>query len=943
MNFYSTSCTCRITVWALLLAATGMVQAQTATVQGTVTDSETGQPLAMANVQMVGTTIGAAADGEGQYVVTNLAPGEYTIRVTHAGYRSYEADLQIEAGGTLVHDVALVAGVDLDPIQITAGRRQEKVLDAPASISVVTASELESDVVAPSTIRALRNLTAVDIAQTGVDRHEVVLRGFNNVFSGAAHVLTDYRRAASPSIGVNLHSIMPNLAIDVDRIEVVRGPGSALYGAGVDSGVIHYISKSAFDYPGATVSISGGQQSMFNFQGRLATTLGSRVGVKVTGSYGTAQDFELQGCDPAILEAQMFSQCPDPDDAVQIFVDGIRDTDFRKSGIAGNVDVRLGPSTTLSFNAGTSAASGTVLSGVGTLQADGYRYTFGQVRFSSGRFFMQGYVNSNDSGDSRVYGGDPVVEYSEEFSAQAQYDLQFGSRQSLILGVDLDLIRPDTRYTVLGRNEDSDEIDEYGAYVQSSTEISEKLDLVLALRGDYSNVVDKLQLSPRVGLVVKPNPTSSFRATFNRSFSSPTATTYYLDLVAATLPGNIKVRGRGAANAFTYERNADFLAYGAPTDLVASSLLPGAEGAPVPVGISTETVYALMYSGLVAIPNEVLAQMLADAGLNVPVALIGLLKDGLSPANTVVQGFSPGVLGSLNLSTFSVESGPNDLTDTEPIQQTTSQTFEVGYKGIIGDKVLLAVDAYHASRSNFAGALQTHTPFVLVPGLTQDLVRDIAAGIAANTSLAGALGLFNLTPEQAAQLLVDVAGSALPSASTPIAIVQPRENNPGIGEVPELMLTYPNFGSIKFYGVDLALQVAASRSLTLFGNLSWVSDDYFDHTEVNEESEELSVALNAPALKIKLGGQYRHASGLSVNLSGRYIDGYPVNSGPYEGDVDSYFVMDLGLGYTFANTGLRADLGVNNLFNSDHREFVGAPKLGRLANARMTYTTDWGN
>ena len=929
---------CLVALFAALPASSAW--GQSASISGSVTDAADDSPLVGANVVVLGTGFGAATDAEGRYLVANLPPGTYTIRISFTGFETEQFEIQLGSDENYTLDAALIAGIDLDPIQVTAGRRQEQVLDAPASISVVVARDIEAEV-QQTTVKALRNVAALDIVQTGVDRHEVVLRGFNNVFSGATHVLTDYRDSGAATIGVNLHSIMPAMPIDVERVEIVRGPGSALYGAGVNSGVIHYITKDAFQYPGATVSVSGGQRSSMNIQGRVAGTLGSKLGVKLTGSYGRANDFELENCDPALLTAQLFDQCPDPEDAVQIFVDGVRDNEFRKFTANGNIEWRIGPQTSLTLNGGLSGLDGTVLSGIGTLQGRGYQYRFGQVRFSSGPFFAQAYVNSNDTGDTFVYGGDPVVEFSDDYTVQAQYDLHIGSWEELILGVDFRLDRPDTRGTVLGRNEDRDNIDEYGAYAQSSTKITDKLELTLALRADYNNVVSEVQLSPRLGLVVKPATGSSFRATYNRSYSSPSATQYYLDLVAATLPGGIKVRGRGAATGFTYERNPAFAALGAPSDLVASSLLPGAEGLPAPIGVDTGTIYALMYEGLAAIPNETLSALLAQVGLNVPAVLVGRLKEGLSPANTVVQGFSPGVLGALNLSTLSVTAGPPDLADVDPIQPTISQTYELGYKGIINDRVLVAVDAYYATRENFVGALQTRTPFVLVPTLNQDLARDIATGITNNATLAGALGLFGLTPEQGAQLLVDLAGGDLPSASTPIAIVQPRENNPGIGQVPELMLTYPNFGSIEYYGADLSLQVLASERLSLFGNFSWVSDDFFDHTEVGEESEELELALNAPGFKVKLGGQYRHRSGFSFNASGRYTNGFPVISGPYIGEVDSYFLMDASVGYVFDNSGLRVDLGINNLFDSNHREFVGAPKLGRLASARLTYTTDW--
>ncbi|MYH07833.1 MAG: TonB-dependent receptor plug domain-containing protein [Rhodothermaceae bacterium] len=926
-----------------LCCIAAQVLAQTSAIIGKVIDGETGQPLVGANILLVGTGVGSATDAEGDFEILNLTPGTHTLRISFVGYAAQESVIELSEGEEYVWNVDMVPGTDLNPIQVTAGRHQEMVLDAPASIDIVTVRDIQLDV-APSTVRALRNVTGVDMVQTGIDRHEVALRGFNNTFSRDTHVLTDYRDAGAASIGVNLHSVMPALAIDTERIEVVRGPGSALYGPGVDSGVIHYISKDAFSYPGATVSVSGGQRSMLNLQGRVATVFGKNLGVKVLGSYATAEDFALTGCDSALIGAERFSECADPEDAVQLFVDGARETRYKKVVLSGNVDWRIGTKTMLSLNGGFGGFNGTVLTGVGTVQGEDFIHTYGQIRLSSGSFFVQAYVNSNDSGGSYVYGGDPVVEYSEEYTIQAQYAKDITSRQQLIGGVDVTFDRPDSRETVLGRNEYIDNIDEYGAYLQSSTKISDKLDLILALRGDYNSVVEKVQVSPRFAVVLKPSPTSSFRATYNRSFSSPDATGYFLDLVAASL-GGLNVRARGGANWFTFSRNPDYLELGAPSALVASSMLPGMEGAPVPVGIDTGVIYGLMYEGLAAIPDSELADLLAEAGLSIPPQLIPLLKEGLNPAVTPIQGFSPGVLGILNLSTLTLNTGPevNNLQDIPPIESTVSQSWEIGYKGVISDKVLLAVEGYFSKRKNFTGSLQVRTPFVLVPNLHQDLIRDIAAGLTANDQIAGALGLFGLTPQLAAEMLVGLAGGDLPDGETPVAIVQANENNRGEGYFPELMLSYPNFGNIQYFGMDVSMQVIASDALTLFGNASWISDDYFDHTEVGEDSEDLALALNAPGFKVKLGGQYRHRSGFSVNASGRFTEGFPMISGQYVGQVQSYTVIDIGVGYAINQTGIRADLGISNLFDSDHREFVGAPRLGRIANARLTYTTDWGN
>ncbi len=896
---------------------------QTSTISGRITDSETGQPLIAANLSIYGTAIGSTTDIEGNYLIT-IGAGIYQLRASFIGYQAQETVIELESGGSYIWNAALMPGADLNPVQVTAGRRNEKALGAPASIDVLTANEIQSDI-SSTTARSLRNITGLDIVQTGVDRYEVVLRGFNNVFSRSTHVLTDYRKAGAASIGVNLHNVMPNLAIDIERIEIVRGPGSALYGPGVDSGVIHYITKTPFNNSGMTISVSGGQRSSMNLQGRFAAVVGKRIGLKLLSSYARAEDFTLRPCDPLLLEEERFSECPDEEDAIQLFVDGPRDSMHRKFVTYGSVDLRIGTQTNLSFNGGLSHLNGTILSSIGTVQAKGMIASYGQIRLTTQDLFVQAFINTIDSRDSYIYGGGLIGESSEEYTFQAQYTKEIGSRQELTAGIDLTL----------------EHIDKMGAYAQSTTTISDKVDLTLAIRGDYNTGVRDIHLSPRAGLVVKRTSSSSVRFTYNRSLSSPLATDYFLNLVAASI-GGLKVRARGGATGFTYERNPEYLQLGAPTSLVASSLLPGREGVSTPVGINTGYLYALIYQGLTEIPVPELVRLLSDAGINIHPTLVESLRAQLSPEFIKVDGFSPGILGLPNLSSLMIEPRPDlhQLGDIDPIKPAITQSWEIGYKGVINRNILLTIDGYFARRKNFIGPLQAQTPFVLIPNLQADLIRDLATGLNENEQTSTLLGLVGLTPEMVAELIVDLASENLPDSETPVAIVQPNENNNGAGNYPELMLTFPNFGNIQYFGMDLSLQMMIRNRWMLFGNASWISDDYFDKTELGEESQDIELALNAPAFKFKLGGQYQREDGLSMTISGRYIAGFPVIAGQYIGDVEPYAIIDLGLGYIFDQLGLRADAGINNLFNSQHREFVGAPRLGRVISFRLTYTTD---
>ena len=927
-------------VLALMLGLAPSAYAQTpASVTGTVTDAQDHQPLAGASVvlRVPGTTgiaAGTATGPEGDYRITDVEPGRYTLTVSFIGYTPQELTVELAAGEEETVGAALApGGFDLNAVVVTGtpGGTPQKALDMPASSSVLTPREI-MDEVTPSSVGALRNTTGVDMVQTGVDRQEVVLRGFNNAFSGATYVLTDYRQAAVPSLGVNVFSIMPNMPIDLERIEVVRGPASALYGAGVDAGVIHFITKDPFTYPGTTVAAMGGERSFFGFQGRQAGVLGSRLGYKITGAYSQAEDWAF-----------------DPAQTAGFAVE--REDNFQKVNVNGMLQYRFGEQTSLTAQAGYSSLTATVLSGIGTLQADGFGYTYGQLRLQAGGFFAQAYVNRNDAGDSFVYGsGDEVVDYGMLYNAQAQYDGRLGARQQLILGVDAELTRPDTDGTILGRNEDDDDITQVGAYVQSTTNLSSRLDLTLALRADYDNVVEAVGLSPRAAVVFKPSPMQTLRATYNRAFASPGTNSLFLDIVAREPDEQLpfRIRARGAAEGFAFEREAGFGAL-AGTDLVASGLAgcfpvpTDVCGAPQPVGLPLSAVYAQVYASIANTPVQNLTQALNAAGWPVDEQTTAGLVALLSPAvGTDVQGFSEGALALLNPSATRPEDRfrpISEVSDIAALEQTISQTIEVGYKGLFSDRLLFTADAYYATKENFIRGLAMETPFVFVPELASDLEAALAEGISGNPQLAGVLQQMGVSPEQAAMLITGLAGGSLPDATTPVAVVQPKEHATGPGQVPELLLTYRNFGRIQYYGVDLNAQFMLSERADVFGNFSWVSDDSFDNEELDEENVDLAVALNAPRRKAKAGASYRVPGGFSASLSGRYTEGFPVRSGPYVGEVESYFLLDVGGGYDFSRhvPGLQLTLTVQNVLGNDHREFVGAPQIGRMALARLTY------
>jgi iron complex outermembrane receptor protein len=99
------------------------------------------------------------------------------------------------------------------------------------------------------------------------------------------------------------------------------------------------------------------------------------------------------------------------------------------------------------------------------------------------------------------------------------------------------------------------------------------------------------------------------------------------------------------------------------------------------------------------------------------------------------------------------------------------------------------------------------------------------------------------------------------------------------------------------------------------------------------------IALNAPGNKAGMAVQYHFRQGLNTELRSRYVEGFPMKAGVYIGDVQTYTIFDVNLAYhlPFAKN-TRVTLSGLNLFDKKHREFIGAPILGRLVLARLTQT-----
>jgi len=239
----------------------------------------------------VATNYGASTDMDGEYIIKNVPLGDYTLKAMYIGYENEEIPISIEEDKKYIFNINLNEGeIILDETSVTAFiERQEKKMEAPATIQTVDSKQIEQ----ASTTNLgsyLQGLKGVDFTASGINNYSLSIRGFNSSFSTRLLLLTDGRPANVPSLRVVNFSTVPSTADDIDKIEVILGPATALYGANAHSGVINIVSKPPSSSEGFTASYSGtlDDRNLKKFNGRFAKKINNRLSFKISGSHLSA-------------------------------------------------------------------------------------------------------------------------------------------------------------------------------------------------------------------------------------------------------------------------------------------------------------------------------------------------------------------------------------------------------------------------------------------------------------------------------------------------------------------------------------------------------------------------------------------------------------------------------------------------------------------------------
>ncbi|MBN2424554.1 MAG: TonB-dependent receptor [Calditrichaceae bacterium] len=241
----------------LILWSFQWLPAQSAGIKGRLID-ENSKAIAAANLYIAGTVLGGASSDDGAFFITKIPPGRYVLTISVLGYATKEIDVNLPAGQISdLGEISLKAiPLQSQPIIVTAGKYEQQAENVPVSISSISAQDM-----------AQRNAVTIDdalryVSGINMNLDQVNIRGSSGYAKGVGSrvmLLVDgVPYITGDTQGLVLEALPVN---QIEKIEIVKGAGSALYGSNAMGGVINIITKPVGEKTKVSLKMYGGLYS----------------------------------------------------------------------------------------------------------------------------------------------------------------------------------------------------------------------------------------------------------------------------------------------------------------------------------------------------------------------------------------------------------------------------------------------------------------------------------------------------------------------------------------------------------------------------------------------------------------------------------------------------------------------------------------------------------
>ncbi len=732
----------------------------------------------------------------------------------------------------------------LDPQPIDLGtvvvegvsRAPERMIDAPAAVDAVRPATAEPLSITGQVPLALARVPGLDVTQSGMNDFNVNARGFNTMLTRKMLVLQDGRDLATALVIRQTWGALAEPLEDLGRIEVIRGPGSALYGANAYNEVINVTTPPARDVVGTKLTLGGGELGTARADLRHAgVSLNGRLGVRVNLGYTRSDDWTRSrtakdGSDWKEEYAPTAATPPTSPGPERVALNG-QTTDAATGRALGTPDplVTVYGSARVDYYAANRSI--VTLEG-GAAQEENPVFTIGSGRNQARRLVRLWARLAWDAGGSgvsawysgfslpemvRLASGEPVYTSEAAFHLEGRTSQSFAREAGrLVVGASVQDNEVNSNGTILGLAYDDRSDQYYGAFAQLEYRVR-LVRMIGAVRWDDANLYAP-QLSPKAAFVFTPTKNHALRVSVNRAFLTPSLPTLFAASAAGT----------GVQNLSAIE-----------------------------------------------------AQLRADPSVG--------------PALAAVPN------GTLFTNSAAV---PESSLGNPVLAPQTVTSYEAGYKGQIGWRAFITLDAYAARIENFTTSM--------LPGVNPLYPRWTAPPEVPAADRA--------TVESAVRNALAPRGSAVQN---------------GLTRLPDattaVVLSFANVGTVDEWGVEFGSSISLSRVLTTSASYAWYNSAIRDNVAGNVLSP------NTPRNKGVISLTYAGRQGIDVGVDARIVSGYHWTMGLWDGDIPASQMVNLSAGYRI-NPHLRVFANATNLFDQQHFEVYGGSVIGRRVLAALTST-----
>lgn len=429
-------------------------------------------------------------------------------------------------------DLSHMSIEDLMNIEVTsASRKEQRASDVASAVFVITHDDIRRSGLT-SIPELLRLAPGVDVAQINSNKWAVSVRGFNGLYANKLLVLVDGRSVYTRLFSGVLWDALDLMLDDVDRIEVIRGPGAAMWGANAVNGVINIVTKTAAETQGGLVRVDAGRS-------------GRQAGLRYGGTAGATR-YRLYAQWTGRAQS-LFAAGTRADDASGSLTTGFRaDWDTQPDAFVLEGGFTAGRTRAVWANLDPETAAREPIANERSEANGGHllgRWT--HARTGGASLQVQSFVDVVDRHE-------PVADYRRRaFDVDAQYHTALGAHQDLVVGAGYRFIAErlagHVGFSLVPANDNSSLL---SAFVQDEIALfGKRLSITLGSQLQYDSYAG-VGAQPTARVIWKARPGQRFWAATSRALRTPSLTDrgIHLDYPPVPGPGALPLFATGLGN-----------------------------------------------------------------------------------------------------------------------------------------------------------------------------------------------------------------------------------------------------------------------------------------------------------------------------------------------------------------------------------------------------------